>query len=87
MKIGKDDSMGYKVLSDSTLMGMKKKDIIELLRCAEHNRDVAVEFNEQQYQNVKDLQPVKHGQWLRKQNPRWKAYAHDCCSLCGWCET
>lgn len=53
----------YKVLSDSTLMGMKKKDIIALLRCAEHNCDVANERFEQQYQNVKDWQPVKHGHW------------------------
>lgn len=53
--------MGYKVLSDATLMRMTKKDIIQHLRTAEHNRDVANEFCEQQFQNMKDWRPTNYG--------------------------
>ena len=34
-----------------------------------------------------DVAPVRHGQWIKKQNPQWKAYSHDCCSICGWWNT
>lgn len=42
----------YKPLSDSTLMSMTKKQIIEYLRIAEHNERVTQEQIEQQYKNV-----------------------------------
>lgn len=42
----------YKPLSDSTLMGMTKKEIISVLRVAEHNHKVCEEQLEQQYQNI-----------------------------------
>ena len=44
--------------ADSTLMRYSKKQLIELLRAAEHNRDVAIETLAQQYQNVKDWEPI-----------------------------
>lgn len=34
-----------------------------------------------------DVKPVKRGRWIDKQNPQWKAYSHDCCSICGWWNT
>ena len=44
----------YKPLSDSTLMGMTKKQIIEQLRVAEHNFFVMQNTVAQQAENVKD---------------------------------
>lgn len=48
----------YKPLSDSTLMGMTKKQIIEQLRIAEHNFFAAEETLAQQIENVKNWVPV-----------------------------
>lgn len=45
----------YKPLADSTLMNMTKKEIIEHLRCAEHNHRVCEEQIEQQYKNCMKL--------------------------------
>lgn len=47
-----------KKYSDSTLMRMTKAELIEQLRCAEHNREVAEEQLAQQAENVKDWVPV-----------------------------
>ena len=44
--------------ADSTLMSMKKSDLIECLRCAEHNQAVAEEQLAQHIENVKDWVPV-----------------------------
>lgn len=49
-----------KKYSDSTLMRMTKADLIEQLRCAEHNREVAEEALAQQAENLKDWKPVVH---------------------------
>lgn len=48
----------YKPLADSTLHSMTKKEIIELLRIAEHNAKVSHEQVEQQAENLKDWVPV-----------------------------
>lgn len=48
----------YKPLSDSTLMGMTKKQIIEQLRVAEHNFFVMQDTVAQQIENVKNWVPV-----------------------------
>lgn len=45
----------YKPLSDSTLMNMTKKEIIEHLRIAEHNHRVCEETIDQQYKNCMKL--------------------------------
>ena len=66
----------YKPLADSTLQRMKKKEIIELLRIAEHNAKVAQEYVEQQAENIKDWAPVVHGRW-EKQSGLYS------CSECG----
>ena len=39
-----------------------------------------------------DLAPTidperKTGKWIPTQNPQWKAYYHDKCSVCGWWNT
>ena len=44
--------------ADSTLMSMKKSDLIERLRCAEHNQAVAEERLAQHIENVKEWAPV-----------------------------
>lgn len=49
-----------KKYSDSTLMRMTKAELIEQLRCAEHNREVAEEALAQQAENLKDWEPVVH---------------------------
>ncbi len=56
----------YKRYSDSTLMRMTKADLIEQLRVAEYNRDVAEAFQVQQAENVKDLEQVRHGHWIKR---------------------
>ena len=48
----------YKPLADSTLHSMTKKEIIELLRIAEHNAKASQERVEQQAENLKDWEPV-----------------------------
>lgn len=50
----------YKPLADSTLLHMTKKELIELLRIAEHNAKVSQERVEQQAENLKDWEPVVH---------------------------
>lgn len=53
-------------LSDATLNGMTKKQLIEYVRMCEHNYDIAEEALRQQAENVKDWRPVKHGHWIKK---------------------
>ena len=39
-------------------------------------------------QTVEELQAQpKTGKWIPTQNPQWKAYYHDKCSVCGWWNT
>lgn len=63
----------YKRYSDSTLMRMTKADLIEQLRVAEYNRDVAESFLAQQAENLKDWEPVRHGHWITDGSNR-----HEC---------
>lgn len=49
-----------KKYSDSTLMRMTKAELIEQLRYAEHNREVAEEAVAQQAENLKGWEPVVH---------------------------
>lgn len=44
----------YKPLADSTLHSMTKKELIALLRTAEHNAKVSQEWVAQQAENIKD---------------------------------
>ena len=58
--------MGVKKMrrhSTATLMGLTKKELVEYVRIAEHNQDVAEEALNQQAENVKDWMPVVHGFW------------------------
>lgn len=54
-------------LSDATLNGMTKKQLVEYVRMCEHNYDIAEETLRQQAENVKDLRPAKHGKWITTQ--------------------
>lgn len=69
----------YKPLSDSTLMGMTKKEIIELLRIAERNAEAMRETLIQQAENCQKLlaEACKHGHWVRADHFSWA------CSECG----
>lgn len=56
----------YKPYSDSTLLNMTKKELIEQLRIAEHNYFAAEESLNQQAENMKDkLQLIIHGCWIK----------------------
>ena len=44
--------------STATLMGLTKKELVEYVRMAEHNQEVAEEALKQQAENVKDWMPV-----------------------------
>ena len=44
--------------STATLMGLTKKELVEYVRMAEHNQEVAEETLKQQAENVKDWIPV-----------------------------
>lgn len=61
----------YKPLADSTLHSMTKKELIELLRTAEHNSKVSQEWVAQQAENIKDWAPVvrcKDCKWFADNN-------------------
>ena len=61
----------YKPLADSTLHSMTKKELIELLRTAEHNAKVSQEWVAQQAENLKDWAPVvrcKDCKWFADNN-------------------
>ena len=45
----------HKPFADSTLNNMKKSELIEYVRMLEYNYNVAVSFNRQQAENVKQL--------------------------------
>lgn len=47
-----------KIRTDNALMRMTKRELIEELRCAEHNQTAAEEFLAQHNENVKDWAPV-----------------------------
>lgn len=66
----------FKTYSDSILMSMTKKELIEQLRIAEYNRSAAEEMLEQQAKNVKDWNHPRFGHWVKlKQGVK--------CSECG----
>ena len=46
--------MGMRRHSTETLMGLTKRELVEYVRIAEHNQDVAEETLNQQAENVKD---------------------------------
>lgn len=62
--------------STSTLMGLTKKELVEYVRMAEHNQEVAEESLKQQAENVKDWSPVRHGQWTKDHD------GDEYCSVC-----
>lgn len=70
----------YKPYSNSTLMSMNKKELIEQLRVAEHNYFVTEETINQQAKNVKDWQPIKYGRWKKTDKIIYYKY----CSVCGY---
>lgn len=53
-----------KTLSEWTLRSMTKAELIDQLRCAEHNYAVAKETIEQQAKNFENFEPVRYGEWI-----------------------
>lgn len=45
----------HRRLSDKTLLGMNKSELIEYVRVLEHNWSIAVDWNEQQARNFADM--------------------------------
>lgn len=74
----------YKILADSTLMGMTKKDIIEQLRIAEHNYQAVKETVNQQAENFIKLlaEERKHGHWFDPEDDDGRTAWH--CSVCDY---
>lgn len=72
----------YKPLADSTLMGMTKKEIIELLRIAERNAEAMRETLNQQAENCQKLlaEERKHGHWIEINPKKGKGFYR--CSVC-----
>lgn len=54
--------------ADSTLLLCTKAELIKLLRIAERNEESIQQQLNQQYENVKDWEPVVHGRWMRRAN-------------------
>lgn len=69
--------------SDSTLMHMTKSDLLRQLRIAESNEQAAKTMLNQQYENVKDWQPVRHGHWELVAKGSFTCIYR--CSNCGMC--
>lgn len=69
-----------KIRTDNALMRMPKRELIEELRCAEHNQTAAEELLAQHIENVKDWVPVTHGKW----NIMSGTKSRRVCSRCGW---
>lgn len=46
--------IGIKAKADSTLRNMRKSELIEYIRCLEHNYNSAVWFNENQARYIED---------------------------------
>lgn len=70
----------FKRHSTATLMGMTKKELVEYVRCCEHNREVAEQTLAQHIENVKDWQPARHGHWIDCEDD-YSDYVR--CSVCG----
>lgn len=76
--------MGYKVYSDSTLMKLPKRKIIELLRVAEHNYFVTDEALYNSAQAGRELaekvsQPAQTAQWeFVHYDPDYLVYSGTC---------
>ena len=61
--------MGMRRHSTETLMGLTKRELVEYVRIAEHNQEVAEETLNQQAENVKDWIPV-----VRCKDCKWWKY-------------
>ena len=66
--------------SNSTLFNMKKADLVDYIRCLEHNYNVAVSFNENQARYIETLNipEVAHGTW--EPHPKYAGFER--CSVC-----
>lgn len=49
--------------SESTLMGMTKKELVQEVLIAYHNQNAAEATVRQQAVNMMDWEPVRHGRW------------------------
>lgn len=62
-----------KQYSESTLMGMTKKELVQEVLIAYHNQNAAEATVRQQAVNMMDWEPVRHGRWIKDGSNR-----HEC---------
>lgn len=83
---------GYKQLSDSTLLALPKKEIIKLLRVAEHNYFVTDEAFDNATDAFKECaKPIKYAHWIKNSNfllmcsgcHEFTSYNTNYCAHCG----
>lgn len=60
------------------------EDGMQSLDCVD---DIVLLANAMDFIPSADVVPVTHGRWKRVKNPRWPAYSHGKCSICGWWNT
>lgn len=77
---------GRETYSYNTLMSMKKVQLINAIRLLENNLISANARIEQQYQNTKEWQPVRHGRWIKNKDDYYSLTVYQC-SECKeeWC--
>ena len=66
----------------STLMGMTKSDLAEMVILAEQNANNAYDALDQQAKNIKDWKPTITARWLRRMPPLGAGDPLSCCSHC-----
>ena len=67
--------------ADSTLLNMRKADLIDYIRCLEKNYNVAVSFNENQARYIESLNPEDcrpHGYWVHCKGKSNLWYCSEC---------
>lgn len=64
-----------------------KGEISDGAKCLDCVDDILALANAMDWLPAADVVPVVHGVWKSVKNPRWPAYSHDKCNICGWWNT
>ena len=73
-----------KQYSESTLMGMTKKELVQEVLIAYHNQNAAEATVRQQAVNMMDWEPVRHGTWEQIFIGLTNPFEARKCSECGY---
>lgn len=71
-----------KPYADATLKNMRKDDLIRYIRSIEYNLNVAITWNRQQAENVKDWKPVVYAHWEKHYDENGEIKSYLTCSHC-----